>query len=250
MATSALVLHKGAVPVDEHALKKVLAPPPSGRWFPVSHSRVLDTVKSTLTDAGFEIQKLALGLSRDGHRFFGTLDLTTPVHTGVALAVGVRNSTDQTFPLGFCAGNRVFCCDNLAFHSELMVRKKHTINGERRFSTAISAAVSGLAVFKDQEHDRIQRFLTTELTEEQADSYILRAYEKNVFSIRDLPRVIHEWRNPSFEEFRPRTVWSLFNAVTTVLTERSVSSPNQFTAQTMRLNALLSGAKAPSITSV
>jgi len=39
-------------------------------------------------------------VSQDRHKFFGTLDLSTPVSDGVALAVGVRNSTDQTFPLG------------------------------------------------------------------------------------------------------------------------------------------------------
>jgi hypothetical protein len=30
---------------------------------------------------------------------------------GVSLAVGIRNSWDQSFPLGFCAGARVFVCD-------------------------------------------------------------------------------------------------------------------------------------------
>jgi hypothetical protein len=51
--------------------------------------------------------------------------------------------------------------------------------------------------------------------------------------------VIREWRNPAFEEFAPRNVWSLFNAFTTALRERAVQHPHSFAVETMRLNALL-----------
>src|SRR5262249_54211533 len=122
MATSSLVLHRGARPVTEEELRQFRAPPPEGQWYPVSHSRVVETVKATLRAAGYEIRKEQFGLMRDGgSRFFGTLDLRTPIASGVTLAVGIRNSVDKSFPLGFCAGNRVFVCDNLAFRSELLV---------------------------------------------------------------------------------------------------------------------------------
>jgi hypothetical protein len=42
------------VTVEE--LPQFRAPPPEGRWFPVSHSRVVETVKSTLQEAGFDIR--------------------------------------------------------------------------------------------------------------------------------------------------------------------------------------------------
>src|SRR5437588_3631652 len=140
MASSSLVLHKGARPVTVEELPQFRAPPPEGRWFPVSHSRVVETVKSTLREAGYDIRKEQFGVMRDGSRFFGTLDLGTPLTSGVTLAVGVRNSVDKSFPLGFVAGNRVFCCDNLAFKAELSVRRKHTVRGEARFAEGISTA--------------------------------------------------------------------------------------------------------------
>src|SRR5208282_2491060 len=136
MVSSNLVLHRGARPVTADELKEYRAPQPEGRWFPVAHSRVLETVTATLQDSGYEIRNTRLGLSREGARFFGTLDLGTSVASGVTLAVGVRNSVDKSFPLGFAAGSRVFVCDNLAFRSELLVRRKHTVNGERNFVRA------------------------------------------------------------------------------------------------------------------
>jgi hypothetical protein len=200
---------------------------------------VLDTVKGTLQEAGYAVRSEKLAVARNGARFFGTLDLGTSVASGVSLAVGIRNSVDKSFPMGFVAGNHVFVCDNLAFRSELLVRRKHTLNGARNFSTAIANAVMSLKGFKEVEETRIRTMMVAELKPEVADSLILKSYEKGIISSLQLPAVIKEWREPSFEEFQPRTAWSLFNAFTSVLRERATSQPTQFTVQTMRLNSLL-----------
>jgi hypothetical protein len=239
MVAASLVLHRGARTVTAEELWGFKAPEPSGRWYPIAHARVLDVVRSTLREVGYEVRNESLGLSREGARFFGTLDLGTPVVPGVTLAVGIRNSVDKSFPLGFCAGNRVFVCDNLAFRSELLVRRKHTVNGERNFVKAIASAVTALVHFREAEGERIRRFRETSLGDDQADALILRAYERGIVGTRELPKVLHEWRNPPFEEFRPRTAWSLLNAFTGALRDRAVLQPAQFAVQTMRLNGLL-----------
>jgi hypothetical protein len=239
MANSNLVLHAGARGVTAEELEGHKAPPPQGRWYPLAHSRVLGTVTSTLQEAGYAIARQRLGLTKDGHRFFGTLDLAAPLVPGVALAVGVRNSTDKSFPLGFCAGNRVFVCDNLSFKSELLVRRKHTLHGERRFTEAIANAVSSLTSFREAEAGRIGRLMGLELPDVLAESLILRSFEKGVINSHQLPKVLHEWRQPSFPAFEARTAWSLLNAYTAVLGDRAATNPAQFAVQTMRLNALL-----------
>src|ERR1700689_469930 len=99
------MLHAGGSLVTLEQLREIKAPPPEGRWHPISHAVVLDTVKGTLQESGYEVRAEKLAVARSGARFFGTLDLKTSVASGVSLAVGVRNSVDKTFPLGFCAGN-------------------------------------------------------------------------------------------------------------------------------------------------
>jgi hypothetical protein len=240
MAESHLILHRGARPVTLEELQQYQAPPPEGRWFPLSHGHVLSVVTRTLTEAGYRIGKQQLGVMRDGSRFFGTLDLTSPVSEGTALAVGIRNSVDKSFPLGFCAGARVVVCDNLAFRSELLVRRKHTINGERDFGRRIFEAVGSLGSFREQEAVRIERLRETELGDDRADALILRAFERSIVGPRELPRVLQQWRNPPFEEFRARTAWSLLNAFTAAMKERADSQPHVHAVQTIRLNALLS----------
>jgi hypothetical protein len=238
--SSNLMLHCGGKLVSLDELRAFKAPPHEGWWCPVAHGNVRDRVVETLHAAGYQIRKEQLAVAREGKRFFGVLDLTTPIAEGeVALAVGIRNSVDKSFPLGFCAGSRVFCCDNLSFHSELLVRRKHTTNGERRFNLAIAEAVSGLGSFREEEARRVRVLQETEIPEVLAESLILRAYERGVIGAHQLPQVIKEWREPSFEDFLPRTAWSLFNAVTTVLRPRAAKQPQAFVAQTMQLHHLL-----------
>jgi hypothetical protein len=237
---NALVTHCGARAVDRPALRAVPTPEATRTWFPIGHHEVLAVVESTLRDGGFQIDREQLALSRNDSRFFGTLDLASPVAPGVTLAVGIRNSTDKSLPIGFCAGSRVFVCDNLAFNSEVTIARKHTRHGGDRYAEALALAVSGLSDFQKAEAERIRRFQQADVTDIEAESLILRAYDTGVISHRLLPRVIKEWRDPSFEEFQDRSLWSLFNSFTTVLSERRKTNAQQFASLTVKLSGLFS----------
>jgi hypothetical protein len=240
--SAALVLHRGGHEVPREELVRYVIPPATKTWRPISHEAVLASAEQTLTEAGYRIAKMRLGISHEGHRFFGTLDLATPLTPDgqVALAVGLRNSTDQSFPMGFCAGARVFVCDNLAFRSELMVKRKHTVNGVARFSSDIAHAVSALASFKEAETDRIAQLQQGALSDAEAESLILRAcIQRGIIAQRQLPMVFRAWHEPPFEEFRPRTAWSLLNAFTAVLHELQEKQPAELAHRTMRLHAML-----------
>jgi hypothetical protein len=243
---SDLMLHSGGRLVTIDELRGCNTPPPEGRWHPVAHATVLDTVVGTLTGAGYAVKSQALAIARDGKRFFGTLDLTTPLtpDNTVALAVGIRNSTDKSFPLGFCAGSRVFVCDNLAFNAELLVKRKHTRFAAQRWNTEIATAVQKLPSFAEAEQSRIARLMTTDLTDDQALAFIVRAMERHVISVPTVPKILAEWRTPRCDYGtgeRP-TAWRLLNSFTTVLgKERAVRSASEYAGQTIRLNGLLAG---------
>lgn len=246
MSTSTLITHCGAQEVSRDELSVVEAPPPTETWFPLKHSQVLDAVGQTLESAGYRITREQLALARDGHRFFGTLDLSSTLAQGVQLAVGVRNSTDKSFPLGFCAGSRVFVCDNLAFRSELLVKRKHTRYGEVRFQNAIAGAIQDLRSFQAVEASRIQRLRTTAVSEEQASHLLVRAMHLRIVSPPALPRIWKEVLNPTFDYGTDGlSLWSVLQSFTTVLGHRAKRSPNEYAGLTMRLNALLLPEEAP-----
>jgi hypothetical protein len=241
------MLHQGGQEVSREQLTQFILPPATKTWKPISHTTVLDTALRTLEEAGYSVGKMRLGVARDAQRFFATLDLTTPLTPdgGVALAVGIRNSVDQSFPMSFCAGARVFVCDNLAFRSDLMVKRKHTVNGAARFSSDIAHAVMSLASFKEAESARIMRMQELEMTDAQAESFMLRAcVDRGIVSQRHLPLVYRQWHEPKHDAFRPRTAWSLLNSFTEVLHDLQQTNPAELAHRTMRLHAMLAPPQA------
>lgn len=239
IATANLCLHAGAHEVTRDQLEVIEAPPATSTWFPIKHGVVVDTVQESLIQGGFSVRNAKYAVSRNDSRLFATMDLETPLVSGITLAVGIRNSIDKSLPLGFCAGSHVFVCDNLCFRSELLVTRKHTRFGQDRFQEAISQAVQSLNQFKETEAARIKQFQQTILPEEWASHLLLKAYERKLVSHLILPKVLQEWREPQFEEFQERTLWSFLNAFTTVLRDRQKSNPQQFAATTMALQDLL-----------
>src|SRR5205823_3242597 len=141
MTTSTLLTPHGARVVTHEELCAIKAPAATDTWFPLSHGQVLGRVEQMLTEAGFEPTTAKYALSRGDHCFFGVLGTKSSLGSGVTLAVGVRNSTNKSLPIGFVAGSRVLVCDNLAFHSEILVLRKHTRNGELRFAEAMAQAI-------------------------------------------------------------------------------------------------------------
>lgn len=239
MAATDLCLHAGAREVTRDELNVVEAPPPTATWFPIKHGVVVGTVQEALRQGGFSVERARYALSRSNARLFSTMDLSSPLVGGVNLAVGIRNSIDKSLPLGFCAGSHVFVCDNLCFRSDLLVTRKHTRFGQDRFQEAISQAVQSLNQFKETEATRIKQFQQTILPEEWASHLLLKAYERKLVSHLILPKILQEWREPQFEEFQERTLWSFLNAFTTVLRDRQKSNPQHFAATTMALQDLL-----------
>jgi hypothetical protein len=238
VATTQLIAHRGSRIVERSEVDAVEPVEGTDTWVPTPHGFVLETVETILMNAGFGIAKSRYALSKDDARFFGTLDLTSPISEGVSLAVGVRNSIDKTFPIGLVAGSRVFVCDNLAFNSDIYVSKKHTRFGKERFDEGISKALVALSHFKTLESRRIEHYRNFELTETQAAATLLHGFENGILSTQLLPIALEEWRNSKHEEFRPRTAWSLFNSLTEAAKARALN-PQKFAAITMKMYGLI-----------
>lgn len=242
MSDSSMMLHKGAEVVSRAALEVIPAPEATATWFPRSHAEVIESVEFNLQNAGFGVVRSQYAVANKGLRMFATMDLNSLLAEGVSLAVGVRNSNDKSFPMGWCAGSRVFVCDNLAFSAqfggELSISKRHTRNGSKLFGEALTAVVAKMIEFKESESKRIALMQEHEITAEQADSFILQSFEQDLVSTRLLGSVIKEWRTPRHDEFAPRTVWSLLNAFTEAM-KPVLSQPTKYTARTIRIQSLM-----------
>jgi hypothetical protein len=225
--------------VTKGDLESMPAPQGTETWFPVRHLDVLEAVEETIDGANFQVKSCQLSVSKQNHRFFGILDLISDLAEGVSLSVGIRNSNDKTFPIGFCIGNRTFVCDNLSFSSEIIISKRHTRFGEDRFREGISSVVAKLQDYRQLEAKRIELLQEQPFTDERAESTVLRAWDKGIVGTRMLRPLLDEWREPSFEEFQSRTAWSMLSAYTHIAKDRQSRYPNKAAWEVMQFQQLL-----------
>ncbi len=210
-----LCLHAGAKRVDRNEIAHANTPEATLTHQPIPHALLLDNVTSTLAYHGYDVTSEAHGLTTDGARYFGILQLSNASNDHT-IVVGVRNSHDKRFPAGIAAGSHVFCCDNLAFSGEIKLARKHTRYFLRDLPSVVHRAVTKLGSYYAGQAEQFDRFKQMRLTDDRARSLIVEAVKRDVIGCTHLPSVLKEWETPSHDQFGEPTLWRLYNAVTEV----------------------------------
>jgi len=201
----------------------------------------LDGIQDTIERSGLRVLAQAHALAREGQRYFGLLEcapaapkepvalaqyplvpLPLPRPRDYGLVIGLRNSHDQSFPAGLCVGSGVFVCDNLAFSGEITLARKHTTNILRDLPVLIESAVGRIADMRGRQDQRIATYKATEMRNGQVHDLLIQALDARIMGPTMLPDVLKQWREPAHPEFAERNAWSLFNAFTEALKDRSL----------------------------
>src|SRR5688572_23823088 len=109
-----LILHAGAHKVERNEIEMVKTPDSTNTWTPIPHHSLINKVEGYLKRSSFEVVAEAHGLTRDGQRYFGMLQVIDGEKHGegdYGLVVGIRNSHDKSFPAALALGAGVFVCD-------------------------------------------------------------------------------------------------------------------------------------------
>jgi hypothetical protein len=220
-----LMLHRGAATIDYAGLREFETPDPTASHVPIPHFRVVDLVKTAVGMYGHEVVAEHHGVTEDGARYFGLLELKSP-YTGYADTVGLRNSHDKSFPVGIGFGSHVFVCDNLAFVADQSIKRKHTANLKRDLPGIIGEMIEPLALHREAQYRTFERYRHTELTAERADHAIMEMYRKGIINVQRIPELLREWEEPTHEEWGGWTAWRMFNAATFVLAGKMMDDPD------------------------
>ena len=209
---SLLMIHAGGHRLPYEELEILETPRSTDTHCPIPHFEFVKQVKLSLGN-GFEITEEEHAVSHGDQRYFGALSLKGP-ETDFGLVLGLRNSHDKTFPAGLALGSRVFVCDNLAFSSEVVLKRKHTSQIKAALPGLVARTVALAAERFAGVGRQIEAYKDRELTDGQAYELIIRALAAKALTATAIPAVYEQWHEPKHEEFAPRTLWSLFNAVT------------------------------------
>ncbi|MEO8036278.1 MAG: DUF932 domain-containing protein [Acidobacteriota bacterium] len=209
-----LISHCGTQLIGRQDLLALPTPDPTDTHKPIPHAALVGALVETLGFRHLAVVEDQYAISPDGMKMFGVLalDLTGD---GVRVSIGLRNSHDKSFSLGITVGYRVFCCDNLAFHGDFQtVTRKHSKN-------LVIEDVFSLAVDRMQRHfapmlNQVDAWRGFELPDARAKLVIYEAFIESGLEVpKHLAADVHRhYFEPEYDEFKPRTMWSLSNAFT------------------------------------
>ena len=181
-------------------------------WRPVPHAEVIDAVTEVVKAHDWQILDEQYGLARDGQRLFGVLRINKSSSPEWSRCIGIRNSHDRSLSVGVAAGISVMCCSNLAFGGTMVLKRRHTSRIE--LDDLVVSAVDELEMEFLNLETVSEDLKLHEVGNDEARAIIVRAAEINVINSCDIVPIFREFKEPSHEEFREPTRWSLLNAFT------------------------------------
>lgn len=219
-------------PTIEELRERLKTETAGNRWHPIHHADLIDTILETAKGRGLTVARESYGLSEDKHSLYGCIDFQNPdPGADHGHSLGFRHDNLQRFRLLGVSAGRVFVCDNGAIVGDFVFGHKHTNK------TALSTTVEdGMELWAKQ----VERMATvfaamkaTDISDRDAEHLMIegarkvyaaelrpngkrRVLRNPCYSWSQLGKIDHEWRNPRHEAFEPRTLWSLYNAVTEV----------------------------------
>jgi hypothetical protein len=217
MSESMLIAYEGKLSRDE--LAQVPTPAGTATHKPIPHIDVVNGVIETLGFRHIAVVNDEYAVSRDGMKMFGVMELDQGMH-GARFALGIRNSHDKSFRLAITVGYRVFVCENLAFSGDFSpVLAKHSKNFS--LENALSVGIDGMQRGFKPMVESVERWRASQLSDVTARLIIYRAFIEAELDVpRHLARSVHGlYFNPQYDDFAPRTMWSLSNAFTSAFKE-------------------------------
>jgi hypothetical protein len=195
---SNLMLHSGGWLTDMEGLKAVPIPDATDTYTPVPHYDSVTTVVNYANAAGYTINKISLGLNKNGNHMFGVLDIDKG-DDDMGWTMGIRNSYDKSLCFGLVGGARTFVCDNLCFSGDVIYTHKHTkgVSIEAGLDKVFNNVDDNMANFfellVDTKYARIDKARASELTIDMVKSGAIPSY--------DVVKVMDEFINPTMPEF-------------------------------------------------
>jgi len=234
-----LILHAGAQAIDYDGLRSLVTPEPTATHYPLPHHELVNQVVFALNYLGHEVEEQSFGITPDAMRFYGVLKLKSQ-WDGYADIVGLANSHNRTVPISLGFGSTTFVCDNSAFVSETVCKRKHTQQARRQLPGIIMEMVEPLRDKRIAQNRQFDAYKGTRLTDEQADSLIMSMFRKGIINCNRIPEVLEQWENPTCD-YGPKTAYRLFNGTTWSLKPKVLDQPQL----TQRLHALIDGVCEP-----
>jgi hypothetical protein len=139
--------------------------------------------------------------------------------------LGLRNSHDESLPVGIAFGSHVFVCDNLALSADHIIRRKHTVKAKRELPALLSDIIVPLKAQRVAQNERLLTYQGAALNDGAVDQTIMKMYRRKVIGVQAIGKVLDAYESPP-HDWGDKTAWRLFNAATFALVVRVAERPD------------------------
>jgi len=219
-------------------------PEPSSRGarhFPIPHSRIVDITARTFDMTGYELSNWEYYLSNDNQRMLAGFEIRRPdldIPQDWSFTGGIMSSTNSTISAKLLFGSNVGVCDNGCIWAEFSLRHKHTTNAISNLKYMILDRIadidaddlgslnphgntSNLRSIVNKISNETQGMKSIVMDDAQTHDFLVTSCKNGVLKWQHAPLVLEQWNTPAYDEFSPRTQWSLFNGYTHVWKEQN-----------------------------
>jgi len=229
-----MIVHAGGVNLESVDDFRSLKDPVSrtDTHYPIRHDFFFDLVREALVPKGWNIttEEYALHQSEKHDNAFALWGLESET-SGHSRILGSRNSNTLDFSAQLGAGQQVTVCDNLLFSAAVVVGRKHTKNIKRDLPRLMANAMSRISdEFVNQER-RTEVYKSQTILRGDAHHIMMESVRAKAIPPSQLMHWVNEWDDPSHDEFRDRTPWSLQNAFTEVAKRWNISAVQDRTSR-------------------
>ena len=159
-------------------------------------------------------QSVSMRLDKTGDKSLTEIRYPIPNFPDLLYTIAMTNSYNKTVPVKLASGIAVMVCFNMQIHGEINYFRKHT---PRIWDDIIPAIARVKDHMQEDINDAIvdMNFMQSiHLDDEAAYARLGITYGKGMVDSRVINCALNEWNKPTYEQFKPRTLWSLYNGLT------------------------------------
>ena len=208
--------------VTRTELSLLPTPAPTRTWKPVAHDQVVTAIEAAIERQHWTFANkddpFDIAVSATGERMFGITQVAIPgvgTDSEFGIAIGFRNSHDQSTALRIAVGANVFICDNMMFRGGMQVRRIHTGGIDPQESAEIAFAnLPELAALTTRQ---LQALRERPLTFDEGIALLATAVERQALRLCDFMDTRKAYLDAGLEGSRinhPLTQWAAYQAVT------------------------------------
>lgn len=207
--------------MTEQEIFDVAMPLHGSRYKPVTHREIIEITENYLNENGLIVTNKHYNTSRDGEQLIAYWRLGNMRFDNSEMMpmIGFRNSYDKSMSFGYTSGNQIIVCGNGMILGELGVyRAKHMGTIRINLEDNIHAILVNTSRIYDSLKLLSDNLKEVELDKRTTAELLGRMYiENKIINSTELNIIKGELEEPTYEDFKDSTAWSLYNHCTYAL---------------------------------